>query len=373
MDNDFNYDKSKQTKIQFRKFYDQKNIYFDNKNLSKDKIKKFNYKETYEIEEDIKIDESIILSNLIDEKYNGSKISEYKNKEDLEIKKNFSRKFLNNDEKKHKNNDNYIEENNLVVNIPNKTISQLKLEKQNIEFKYLNRKNINNFINNKEDYSKINNLKEGCLSESFYSQQANASKKYKILDKKFEVNLGSFNFQADLNLEILNRIKKIEEKENLREKIENKNCSINNKIFIKQTNKGEISSEVEEDYYQKESEFEFKNIDSNESDDYENRVKLEGNNFIFKKNYFEKKKNDGFKENTVITLKKDNLNKLNKIKILLSQKFLNIIVSILSSKLKKYLLTLFENAKYLKIKKLGYNIGENNTVIQSKILLLLLN
>ncbi len=58
----------------------------------------------------------------------------------------------------------------------------------------------------------------------------------------------------------------------------------------------------------------------------------------------------------------ENSNKLNRLKLMVSQKFLNIFVSILSSKLKEYFINIINNSKYIKIKKLGYDLGEKNPV-----------
>ena len=99
--------------------------------------------------------------------------------------------------------------------------------------------------------------------------------------------------------------------------------------------------------------FEFYNEQIIINKDYENSNFPENN---LNENNFKSESNE-------INLKNINVYKFNKIKLFQSQKFLNIIFSYLLSKIKKIFLLIFENTKYLKLKNLGYNIGEKNCVI----------
>jgi hypothetical protein len=61
-------------------------------------------------------------------------------------------------------------------------------------------------------------------------------------------------------------------------------------------------------------------------------------------------------------LKNENRNKFNKIKLLLYQKFLNILFSIVGSNLKKEFKNFWEKMKFTKIKTLGYKIDSEKKV-----------
>ena len=67
-------------------------------------------------------------------------------------------------------------------------------------------------------------------------------------------------------------------------------------------------------------------------------------------------------------LKIENKNKFNKLKLLLYQKFLNILFSIMSSNIRKDLRIFFEKTKIFKLKNLGYNVEVNNKVRRRKII-----
>ena len=61
-------------------------------------------------------------------------------------------------------------------------------------------------------------------------------------------------------------------------------------------------------------------------------------------------------------LKIENTNKLNKLRLLLYQKFLNFLFSIICQNIRKDFKILMEKSKYLKIKNMGYKLDCNNKV-----------
>lgn len=61
-------------------------------------------------------------------------------------------------------------------------------------------------------------------------------------------------------------------------------------------------------------------------------------------------------------LRNENKSKLNKLKLLLYQKFINIVFSIIGLNLRKEFRIFVEKTKFLKIKHLGYKLETNNKV-----------
>ena len=236
----------------------------------------------------------------------------------------------------YKNNDyqdysiSYEEEESLnhKVNI-NKECSQLKLNNFHLNpSKNLsqNSSKNNNFFYNNPDKSILKIISEKKIIDGKYKIKSDNNLENNSIENDFT------NIKTDIKIDILNRIKKIEQNE------KKKNKQLNNFIESEEEEFSAILEKTENS----ESEY--------VKDDY----------------YSSKPKN--FKQNMLPekserTLKKENFEKFNKIKILLCQKFLNIIVSIISSKIKKNFMIIFENSKFIEIKRLGYDLGEKNSVI----------
>jgi hypothetical protein len=61
-------------------------------------------------------------------------------------------------------------------------------------------------------------------------------------------------------------------------------------------------------------------------------------------------------------IKSEGNNKMNKLKLLLYQKFLNILFSIIGLNIRRGLKEFYENCKFLKIKTMGFKLDSNNKV-----------
>jgi hypothetical protein len=77
-------------------------------------------------------------------------------------------------------------------------------------------------------------------------------------------------------------------------------------------------------------------------------------------------------ENKMNELKNENKNKFNKLKLLLYQKFLNILFSIVSTNIRKDFKIFFEKTKVFKLKNLGYNL-EANKKVKKRLFIAILN
>ncbi len=390
MDEEYKKKQKKLLKNHIREFYNSeitnnnnnKNLiynYNDSNYKHRHSSNNFKYKEYDDIEEEIIVDQSNVIKKSFEKNNLRYSNVEYNDEENNNNKKfNYSPKKNNDDIK-------YIDK-NLLLNIPNKIPSQLKLEKQNLQYKYKSKSNLNNDDineNNKKYENPNRNLKNIKFNEiQNYEIDERNRKPKSIKNRNNNNNMinDKFNLQADLKIEILERIKNIEEKEKIKEK--EKHDFINNKNYLK--NKHSNFNYLDDDYI---NERECKRLDyldeddsgldekiqndhndnyiSDDDENFENVFEYNNNKIIpqRKEKFSDKKQKEISKPVTEISLKKDNFNKLNKIILLLSQKFLNIIVSIISSKLKKYFLMMFENAKFIKIKRLGFDIGEKNAVI----------
>lgn len=365
----------------------------------------FKYKETNPIEEEITISlgksicDSQMIKNCRSNNFNHSPYKELNKDNNInKLETNINKKEITNSKK-------------LFINNAEKNPSQLRLEK-NIIDNILNKKNINilenvrNVIKNPSRLFKneciennVNSAKKDikCLID-YKKQKSNLKQDNKIITKEWEndqycdddsnefdfyhendsslknVDLKNTknellenNIQADLKIEILERLKTMEVKENLKQKnhLKDRNIITNNyskeeapeqNINDKYNVDGHFSQE--EGYMMENYTKELQSYYSSTSSEEDNKKETKKiGKFCTKPEYGKNIKS----EETL--LQRDNNAKLNKIKILLSQKFLNIVVSIISSKLKCFFFTIFENAKYIKMKKLGYDLGDKNSVI----------
>jgi hypothetical protein len=62
------------------------------------------------------------------------------------------------------------------------------------------------------------------------------------------------------------------------------------------------------------------------------------------------------------SIRNDNNNKMNKLKLLLYQKLINILFSVIGLNLRRGFKEFYENCKFLKIKSMGYKLDNENKV-----------